>query len=183
MKTLAIVLCVLSLGLLPASDSLADQRGPTLKDARIEGSLVTAYALNEHLNPFRIDVRARNGEVTLTGTVESDIDRDLAGEIAQGMGGVKNVDNRLKVDKKAGHGKSNGTGFAQTVRDATLTASVKAKLLADGNVHGTDIAVDTDNGEVTLRGKVASEEQKELAGSIAVNTDGVREVHNRLSVH
>jgi len=44
----------------------------------------------------RIDVEAKDGEVTLTGTVSSDEDITRATELARSINGVKMVDNRLK---------------------------------------------------------------------------------------
>jgi hyperosmotically inducible protein len=65
------------------------------------------------------------------------------------------------------------------VSDATVTARVKAKLLADG-ITGT--TVDTTDGVVTLAGSVASDEQKAKAERDARETDGVKNVKNELIV-
>jgi len=54
--------------------------------------------------------------------------------------------------------------------------------LLNDNTSGLKINVDSNNGDVTLSGKVASEAEKELAGAIADNTDGTATVHNRLIV-
>lgn len=65
------------------------------------------------------------------------------------------------------------------VSDATVTAKVKAKLLADG-VTGT--TVDTTDGVVTLAGSVSGDEQKAKAERDARETDGVKNVKNELIV-
>ena len=67
----------------------------------------------------------------------------------------------------------------QALNDATITARIKAKLLAD-KVTGTD--VDTTDGAVTITGTVASDEQKALAEKHARETDGVRSVKNELVI-
>ncbi len=72
--------------------------------------------------------------------------------------------------------------FGQTAEDATITATVKSKLLWSEHTDGLDINVDTMSGVVTLRGKVPSAEGKDLAGRYAANTSGVRKVNNDLSV-
>jgi osmotically-inducible protein OsmY len=46
----------------------------------------------------------------------------------------------------------------------------------------TTVQVDTNKGEVTLTGKVHTQEQKEHAGLAAGKVDGVVKVHNMLSV-
>jgi hyperosmotically inducible protein len=65
------------------------------------------------------------------------------------------------------------------VSDATVTAKVKAKLLADG-ITGT--TVDTTDGVVTLAGSVAGDEQKAKAERDARETEGVKGVKNELVV-
>ena len=65
------------------------------------------------------------------------------------------------------------------VSDATVTARVKAKLLADG-VTGT--TVDTTDGVVTLAGSVAGDDQKAKAERDARETEGVKCVKNELIV-
>ena len=68
------------------------------------------------------------------------------------------------------------------VDDATTTAMVKSKLLADPQIKGTKIDVDTRGDVVTLSGTVASKEQKQLAEQIAKNTGDVKQVKNQLVV-
>jgi osmotically-inducible protein OsmY len=171
-----------------------------VQDAWIDGRLEGAYIFNEHLSAAAIDTAVKNGAVTLSGTVESDIDRDLAAEIAKGMKGVVSVDNQLRV---AGEGRSGAAAggaaaqhrdvdrgveaderrsFGQWVNDATTSAAVKAALVRNDNIRAADIDVETDHDVVTLRGVVASKEQKELAEQLAKNTRDVKQVRNELRV-
>jgi hyperosmotically inducible periplasmic protein len=162
-----------------------------VQDAWIDGRLEGAYIFNDHLSAAAIDTDVKNGVVTLTGTVESDIDRDLAGEIAKGMQGVASVDNRLQTagDTRGG-ARAIDTGaeadeqrsFGQWVNDATTSAAVKAALIRNENIRAGDIEVATEDDVVTLRGIVASEEQKELAERLAQNTRDVKQVRNELRV-
>ena len=48
------------------------------------------------------------------------------------------------------------------------------------NVSPFDINVQTTQAEVTLDGQVPSEQIKAVAGAIALDTSGVKEVHNNL---
>jgi hyperosmotically inducible protein len=82
--------------------------------------------------------------------------------------------------KQAGHEVGEKVGPALT--DASLTASVKAKLIADSKLNGIQIGVDTSAGEVTLSGKVSTPEQKAEAARVALQTAGVRRVINQLQV-
>lgn len=153
-----------------------------ISDIWIESQLTTTFALNEHLNPFNLKVDAENGKVTLSGTVDSDIDKSLAHEIARGTSGVESVDNNIRVEPSAGDSKSSLSGFAEGVGNATTSAKVKSNLLWNKNISGMDISVSTDNGVVTLSGTVASVAERDLALKVAENTSGVREVIDRLKV-
>lgn len=153
-----------------------------LKEARQEGSLWTAYALNRHLSPFTIDVDVEQGTAILTGTVESEVDRELAEQVALGIEGIQKVDNKLLVDGQYQPKASSEPTLSQRFDDATLTATVKSKLLWNSSTEGLDVDVDTKNGVVSLSGEAQSAEAKELAGRLADNTDGVRKVVNNLKV-
>ena len=182
MKKLALATLTASvLGLSPLAAHAAEgDMSRQLSEARQEGSIWTAIALNRHLSPFSIDVDVENGVAVLTGNVESDIDRDLAEQLALGTEGVKKVDNRLKVDPQTQP--KEDSDLSQRFDDATLTAMVKSKLLWNSNTEGLDINVDTQGGVVTLKGSARTAEAKELAGHLAQNTEGVERVNNHLSV-
>ena len=159
-----------------------------VKDAWLDGKLEATLLFNQHLNSFDIDTEVKNGVAYLSGKVDSDIDRDLAGEIAKSIDGVNDVENDLQVKKNAS-GEDTASewsqerqSFKQNVMDATLTAQIKSKLLLNGNTSGLAINVDSNHGEVTLSGTVDSDEEKELAVRIAGNVEGVKDVHDRLTV-
>ncbi|WP_296221623.1 BON domain-containing protein [Pseudomonas sp. UBA2684] len=184
LKTLALATATASLiGLTPLA-AYAEQGdlSSQLSEARQEGSIWTAFALNRHLNPFSIDVDVENGSAILTGSVETEVERELAEQVALGIEGVKKVDNQLQVDPKIEPKVSSEASLAQRFDDATLAATVKSKLLWNSNTEGLDIKVRTESGVVSLSGNAQTPAAKELAGRLAANTDGVREVHNLLSV-
>lgn len=67
----------------------------------------------------------------------------------------------------------------QAVDDTAITTKVKTELLAEKDVNGTAISVDTKNGQVTLTGTVPPA-QIARAEAVARKVDGVREVVNQL---
>jgi hyperosmotically inducible periplasmic protein len=160
-----------------------------LKDAWLDGRIETAFTLNRHLNPFRIDTHVENGVVVLAGEVESDIDRDLAGEIAASVDGVTDVKNQLTVggensaERIKGAAKQTASNFMDMVNDATTTATVKTRLMANSNTKAMQINVDTRDKVVTLSGTVDSSQERDLAEAIARNTGDVEKVDNRLQVN
>jgi osmotically-inducible protein OsmY len=70
----------------------------------------------------------------------------------------------------------------ETISDASITASVKTRLLADTRTDGLKIDVDTQSGVVYLSGEVDSSEQVTAAVNIAKQVDGVSSVENNLLV-
>jgi len=161
----------------------AEPKG-TAKDAWIQGKIETVYTLNRHLNAFAIDTDVTQGAVHLTGKVESDIDSDLAEELAKGVEGVVSVDNDLVIEAKARKASTdaNTRPFDVWVDDATTTAMVKSKLLANPNTKGLQVDVDTRGDIVTLSGSVATNEEKQLAEQLARNSGDVKDVRNQLTV-
>ena len=157
-------------------------------DTWLQTKLIAAYTFNRHLNPLDISVDVNNQVADLSGMVASDIDRDLAGEIARSIDGIKSVNNNLVVDeRKADEARvkratSKDYALGRKIEDLTTTAVIKTKLIADQNVPGLTINVDTKNGRVTLGGKVETEKQRDLIELIAKNTSGVADVENHIKV-
>jgi osmotically-inducible protein OsmY len=171
------------LGLTPmlaqaAQEDLAIQ----LTQARQEGSIWTAFALNRHLSPFKIDVSVERGTALLKGRVENEVDRELAEQIALDTKGIDKVDNQLEVDPNVAAEPGTKAKVAQRFEDATLTATVKSKLLWNSVTQALSVQVDSKDGVVTLKGQAQSADAKELAGRLASNTDGVTEVNNLISL-
>jgi osmotically-inducible protein OsmY len=156
------------------------------KDAWLTGRIESMYLLNENLSPFQISTNVENGTVYLTGTVDSDIDKDLAGALATNLEGVMNVENQLTIDASENPAADSSDNarrdFGTWVDDATTTAAVKARLVGNGNTKGLQIDVDTSQDIVTLSGSVKTDEEKALAEEIARLVKDVEEVHNNLVV-
>ncbi len=70
----------------------------------------------------------------------------------------------------------------QVVDDASITSRVKAALFGDEVTSGFQIGVDTYQGQVQLNGFVDSQEEKDRAGEIARDVQGVERVINNLEV-
>ncbi|PXF28961.1 hypothetical protein WH50_23415 [Pokkaliibacter plantistimulans] len=156
-----------------------------MNDAWLDGKIETIYLMNENLNPFKIDTQVDQGNVTLTGKVDSDVEKQLAGQLAKGVDGVKGVNNQLVVVADGEHAdrQKDGSSFMDKVKAASTTASVKTQLFMQKDVTATDINVDTSTGGVvTLSGSVGSDAEKDLAVAVASRVDGVTKVIDNLTV-
>lgn len=95
----------------------------------------------------------------------------------------------VAAEKIGDAAKATGAAAAAAVQDATpvvadagITAAVKTRLLADPDVAGLRIDVDTKNKVVTLTGTVKAAAQVAEAEKIARETTGVARVVNNLKV-
>ena len=66
----------------------------------------------------------------------------------------------------------------QPINDTWITTKVKSSLLADSDVAGLDVEVETVNGEVRLSGQVDSQAQADRAVQIARDIEGVTNVES-----
>ena len=76
-----------------------------------------------------------------------------------------------------------GTGCGnERVSDATISESVSKRLDEEPKLAAADIRVETENGMVTIDGRVAGQEQRDEAERIARSTAGVKAVANLIEV-
>jgi osmotically-inducible protein OsmY len=134
------------------------------------------------LSPFKISVDVEQGTAILKGKVENQVDKDLAAQIAGDIQGINKVDNQLEIDPQVAADPGTKATMAQRFDDATLTATIKSKLLWNSVTEALNIDVSAAQGVVTLKGQAKDADAKQLAGSLATNTDGVTEVNNLISV-
>lgn len=76
-------------------------KGPknyTRSDDRIKEDVSDRLEDHSYLDASDIDIEVNNGDVVLTGTVESRYAKRLAEDLAEHCSGVKNVENRIRID-------------------------------------------------------------------------------------
>lgn len=160
--------------------SLSRTYGETIDDSTITAVVKSKLAWSKYTNGLTTKVMTKSGRVTLTGSADSAESRDLAGRLAQNSRGVVAVDNQLLVDNAkpslAADAERSMHEAGDEVADAWITTKVKSTFLYSNNVDGSDIAVTTSAGVVSLTGKVDSGVERALAIELAKNIRGVRSV-------
>jgi hyperosmotically inducible protein len=152
-----------------------------------------------------IDVDARDGVVTLQGTVPSEAARSRAISVAKANDGVKSVVDQLRIAPAVKHDSAISKAGEKTERaaekaadksvdvaqqtgraidDGWIKSKIYAQYLADWNtvLDDSDIDVDVKDNVVTLNGTVKSAEAKAKAVTTAKSTDGVKSVRDLLRV-
>jgi hyperosmotically inducible periplasmic protein len=168
-------------------------------DAGVTTAVKSKLAADDTVKAYQIDVDTHRKVVTLTGEVQTTIAKDQALKLARETDGVRDVVDKLTVTEtaattgvldrgdaaaeSAGRKTAEAAGKAgAVVTDAALTSAVKAKLLADPDVSGLKIDVDTSNGVVTLTGNVSTQAEADEAIQVTRTTEGVRDVVSKLRV-
>jgi osmotically-inducible protein OsmY len=122
-------------------------------DDEIHKDVEAALMSDPATNAYVIKIAVKDKVVTLTGTVESWGEKELATEVAEGVGGVKEVKSNVAVISKAER------------PDAEIAADVKGMLVRDAWVDGRFITAIVKNGAVILTGTVGSLAEKHRAHS------------------
>lgn len=157
--------------------------GTVIDDSAVTASVKAALMANENVRSLDIDVETANGVVQLNGDVTSQAQIDQAVQVARSVSGVREVENKLTVKPAGSTGTVDGSATLGTAADDTaITARVKSALLAESNVSGLAINVETTNGVVRLTGNVDNQAQITKAEQVAAAAEGARSVQNQLKV-
>ena len=160
----------------PAWVSAADSKQSTtesmktnVSDSWITAKTKIALFADRSAPGTSVNVETTKGMVSLRGKVATDAEKKAAEEIARGIEGVQAVRNELQVVP----------GSAKKVveaKDDEITKQVKARFKTDPKLKSLDVR--TDNGVVTLQGKLPSIMDSARASQRAREVPGVRAVRN-----
>ena len=121
------------------------------------------------LVPKTVDAKVVDGSVTLTGTANWQYQRDEAELVASHLVGALDVFNEIELTYPTA-----GAGDVQE--------SIKKAFKRNASLDAKDLDVSTDNGTVTLRGRVRSWAEHDEAIDAAWAAPGVTSVHDHLTV-
>ncbi len=114
-----------------------------------------------------IVVTAYNGVILLAGQTPRAELKDQAGQVANGVQGVKKLHNEIQVLQP--------TSALARSNDALITSKIKTLMLANSNVPSAKIKVVTENGVVYLLGLVTRAEGA-AATSLVSSVSGVQKI-------
>jgi osmotically-inducible protein OsmY len=131
------------------------------------------------------NVTAENGVITLRGEASSIAQKDLTGEYAADVEGVKSVNNMMTTpaspqDESKVATKMEAMGDA--IDDASITAMVKGTLLYHRSTSALNTNVVTKDGVVTLKGTAKNNAERDLAEKLVNDVQGVKKVINNITI-
>ena len=140
-----------------------------LNDLDITLAVDTQLENDDGVPAHRIDVRTRDGIVSLNGSVPHLLARERAGEIATRVKGVRSVVNRIEI-------------LPVPRSDDQIRRDVELALVADPATNFFGLKVGVRDGTVSLSGRVSSWQEERLCTLVAKGVSGVREVLSNIEV-
>lgn len=146
--------------------------GDRVADLEIKTLVTDQLAQAPELKDERITVQVNKRSVSLDGTVSSPAQRRTADRIVLLVPGVQHLTSNLVVTTAAG---------APESPDDRLAHRVEFELYATKAVALKDVQIRSQDGSVSLGGKVGSRAEKLLAERVTQSVGGVKKVVNNLS--
>jgi hyperosmotically inducible protein len=144
--------------------------GSSSTDRKIEAAAKASYNYRAVLEDH-VKVKADDGVVTLSGTVQDNDEKALAADTVENLPGVTSVKNDIVV--KSAYPEHS---------DSWIALKIRSRLLVKANVSAADTKVSSKEGVVTLTGTADNLAQKELTEVYAKDVDGVKSVKNEIVV-
>jgi osmotically-inducible protein OsmY len=141
----------------------------TVSDSWITAKTKIALLADSRVPSTSVNVETQKGMVYLRGKVDTAAAKSAAEEVTRGIEGVQAVRNELQVVPESAK-------KMVEAKDEEITKQVKAKLNADAKLKSLDVR--SDNGVVTLQGKLPSITDSVRASQMAREVPGVRAVRN-----
>lgn len=170
------MLLILAFGALHAENNLQEIK-QDISDSVITTKITAKFAKNQDLNPLKIFIKTEDGMVTLSGHVNDNQAFVDALRLAKSTKGVKSVEVEDLIIKPV------NTVFTDAYITTKVEAAIlKAKVFDDESIPIVGINAVTNNGAVTLNGKVQSN-QSVLAIIRRVSAiEGVKKIISHLQV-
>ena len=164
----------------PLAAGAADEKAQTTtqevktmaSDSWLTSKTKISLFADERVKMTQISVDTAKGVVHLRGKVDSAEAKSAAGDVAQGIEGVKSVKNDLQVVTPAAR-------QAVDANDKDIAKAVETRLAKDSLLKKVDVR--TDAGVVTLTGQVATIGASAKASEMARGVPGVKSVKNELA--
>ena len=148
-------------------------------DGWISMEVKGALLFNRNVSAVKTQVYVNDGVVTLKGEADNQAQKDLTGEYAKDVEGVKDVKNEMTLAKVENKKQE---AMEEKIDDASITAQVKMAFLLHHSTSAFKTGVTTTNGIVTLSGNAASGAAKDMATKVASDINGVTNVINNMII-
>jgi osmotically-inducible protein OsmY len=169
----------------------ADVRLAQAVQAQLDASVDTKGAAS------RVVIEAKDGTVTLTGSVDTPQDKALLEQTVGRTNGVKSVVNQVTVNMPVlpvpdepfeeqavrKEADSNGERIGRSSEDARIYQAIRRQLVRHETTPKRAIFVDVEDGDVTLRGTIFTGAARDDAVTSAKKVQGVKALRDLLVIN
>jgi hyperosmotically inducible protein len=148
-------------------------------DAWICTKVKSTLLFHRHVSATGTTVYVKDGIVTLQGEADSLAQKELTTEYAKDIVNVKEVKNDMTIAKTP---PAPDSTVGDKIDDASITAQVKATLLAHRSTSAIRTKIETSEGVVTVSGTAKNEAEKSLVTKLVSDINGVNSVINKMII-
>jgi osmotically-inducible protein OsmY len=123
----------------------------------------------------QVSTQVRDGRVVLTGFIDSESDSARVSKIAWSVGGVKQVDNELRIGKP--------TTLSEKASDSLITTKLRTAIATDSAVSSINYSIKTVRGTVYLSGTAKDAAELKRVIGHAREISGVRNVVSSVTMN
>ena len=156
-------------------------------DEDLRQTIVEALARDSYVGHCTVHVQVQSGNALLSGRVSAPFELERAGDVAAGVSGVADVNNRLEITPAPTLDEGFIPSFlgedklSPTTADEALAERIRARYLWSVSLHDQEVAVQVAGGRATLTGTVDTWLDRKHA-AVSAHEAGAREVNNHLLV-
>jgi osmotically-inducible protein OsmY len=141
-------------------------------DLQLQKEVMEELRWEPSINPAQIGVAVKNGNVVLSGWVNSYIEKINASKAAKRVAGVKSLVEDIQV----------GLSSAYNSSDAELLDTVRQVLKWHAGVEENNISATVEQGQVTLTGNVEWAYQRSAIVGVISKLIGVKAVDDQIQI-
>ena len=123
----------------------------SVADTQIHAKLTDRFVKTDFSLVTAVDITVNDGAVLMTGKVKTPEEKILATRLAWEIFGVREVVNELQV--------TDTSSIKDIAKDLAASATLRTKLITDGNISSLNFSIDVVNGTVYLSGVAANAEE------------------------
>ena len=123
----------------------------SVADTQIRAKLTGQFIKSDFSLLTAADVSVNDGAVLLTGKVKTPKEKVLATKLTWEIRGVREVVNELQI--------TDSSSIKDIAKDLAASATLRTKLITDGNISSLNFSIDVVNGTIYLSGVAANADE------------------------